>query len=347
MELKNFDYNLPQELIAQSPAKNRDFSRLMIIDKKRKKISHDYFYNLPNILNKNFVLVFNNSKVIKARLYGKIDKKNVEILLVEKKKDEWEILAKPGKKFKIGKKIDFIKRKKIKNLPKLSAEITKINEDGSRIIKFNLSNKKLQKIIKYYGILPLPPYIKNYKGNEKRYQTIYAKKEGSIAAPTAGLHFTKEVLKKLKNKEIELKEITLHVGIGTFQEVRTEKIEDHKMHNETFFIDEKTRNFLNKAKKEGKKIIAVGTTSARVLETLATKKNILKKQNKKNTEIFIYPGYKFKFIDGLITNFHLPKSTLLMLVSAFAGKDLIKKAYQEAIKKKYRFFSFGDATIII
>ncbi|MCX8015729.1 MAG: tRNA preQ1(34) S-adenosylmethionine ribosyltransferase-isomerase QueA [Patescibacteria group bacterium] len=345
MKLEEFNYYLPKEYIAQKPISPRDHSRLMVVNRKEKKISHHYFYEIEKFLQKGDVLVLNNSKVIPARLIGKKPETGgrVEILLLrpETKKlthyqwiKKWVVIGKPG--LSEGQKIIFEKG--------LTAVVKK-SVNYERVIEFNCHGEKLKKIIYQIGQAPTPPYIKRMS-NLKEYQTVYAKNLGSVAAPTAGFHFTPRLIKKLKAKGVVFKYITLHVGLGTFQPVKVDEIEKHKMHSEWAEIDKKTAAFLNQAKKSYKRIIAVGTTTTRALEGFADKKGYLR-FGQKFVDIFIYPGYQFKFIDALITNFHLPKSTLLMLVSAFAGKDLIFKAYQEAVKKKYRFFSFGDAMFII
>src|SRR3989339_326915 len=354
MQLSDFDYFLPKELIASKPAYPRDQSRLMFVDRKKGIIKHYNFHDLPDLLNKNSVLAFNNSKVINARLFGVIEgMRNVEILLtkcLDKDKNIWEILAKGAKYLKNGSVIYFNNHKPI--LDKLYAIVLNQNSDGSRVIQFtDIKYQKLWMLLPFYGVLPLPPYIKNFHGSEKNYQTIYAKNQGSIAAPTAGLHFTKRIFQNLKSKGISMEYLTLHVGLGTFMEVRTENIKDHIMHEEMFEINKKTAKALNKAKSDAKKIVSIGTTTLRSLESstfIENGKTVLSPTlSPKSTNIFIYPGYKFKFVDQLVTNFHLPKSTLLMLVSAFAGKDLIFEAYSKAIENKYRFFSFGDAMVII
>ncbi|MFA6527949.1 MAG: tRNA preQ1(34) S-adenosylmethionine ribosyltransferase-isomerase QueA [Candidatus Gracilibacteria bacterium] len=340
MKVSDFDYNLPPELIAKEPLIPRDSSRLMVVKRETGEILHKRFSDLPALLSKNAVLVFNNSKVLKARLYGKIlnYSKEVEILLTkELDNNTWECLAKPGKKLKENTEMEF--EKGLKGL------VIKENLDGSKIIKF-LNTKNLHKTLDEIGETPLPPYLKGSKAKPEQYQTIYANPKGSVAAPTAGLHFTNEIFEELKKRGIETHFVTLHVGRGTFEPVKVDNIKDHKMHSEWFTLDEKTAESLNKAKKEGKRIIAVGTTSVRVLESCTNKNGKLEPKSD-NTNIFIYPGYDWKFIDHMFTNFHLPKSTLLMLISSFAGKELIKKAYQEAIQEKYRFFSFGDAMLIL
>ncbi|HZI95883.1 MAG TPA: tRNA preQ1(34) S-adenosylmethionine ribosyltransferase-isomerase QueA [Candidatus Paceibacterota bacterium] len=346
MDISLFDYRLPKELIAQESIEPRDHSRLLILDRKSKGIEHKKFYEILGYLSNNDVLVFNNSKVVPARLYGKKipGYGKAEILLIRPKDKEvfdfiswpkqWVIIGKP--ELKQGQIIEFSES--------LKGEIKEVL-NYERIISFNLEGDDLKQEILSLGQFPLPPYITNpTKRSFSKYQTIYAEKEGSIAAPTAGFHFTKDLLKKIKEKGIDTQFVTLHVGLGTFLSVKTQEIEKHQMHSELFELSEDTAKILNEAKSKGKRIIAVGTTAARVLESCANKTQLEAGQGW--TNLFIYPGYKFKFIDSLITNFHLPKSTLLMLVSTFAGRDLILKAYQEAIAKKYRFFSFGDAMFV-
>jgi len=341
MKTQEFDFYLPKELIAQKPIKPRDACRLLVVDRKTQKIIHSRFYHLDKFLKKGDVLVFNDSKVIPARLLGKKETGGkVEILLLNKKGENWEVLAKKVKRNYLGKKVFFEKN--------LTGEFKKFLGEGKWEIEFNLKGEKFFKILKQIGQTPTPPYIKE-KVPLSDYQTIFAKKEGSIAAPTAGLHFTPSLLKKLEQKGIALKFVTLHVNLATFLPIREEKIEDHKMGEEEIEIKKEVAEFLNKAKENSQRIIAVGTTVVRTLESFAfkTKKGFRVKSGRKKTNLFIYPGYQFKIVDGLITNFHLPKSTLLLLVSAFASKELILKCYQEAIKRKYRFFSFGDAMLIL
>ena len=340
MKVVDFDYNLPEELIAQTPLKKRDESRLMVLNREKQTIEHKYFKNIIDYLRPGDVLVRNNTKVIPARLYGKKETgANVEFLLLNNiEGDIWETIVRPGNKLHIGTKVIF-------GNGILKADILEVLPGGTRKVKFEykgIFNEILDKI----GLMPLPPYIHEELNEKDRYQTVYAKYEGSAAAPTAGLHFTDELLEKIKKKGIEIANVTLHVGIGTFRPVKEETVEAHKMHSEHFYIKEDDVNKINEAKKEGRRVIAVGTTSCRVLETIADENTGMVKQIEDDTKIFIYPGYKFKCIDGLITNFHLPQSTLLMLVSALAGKDYIMKAYNEAVKEKYRFFSFGDAMFI-
>ena len=340
MKLEDFDYNLPEELIAQVPIAKRDESRLMVVDREKRTIEDKVFKDIIDYLEPGDCLVRNNTKVIPARLYGKKETgANVEfVLLKQLEGDVWESIVRPGSKLKPGTKVLF-------GDGLLEAEILDILEDGTRKVKFTyegIFNEILDKI----GLMPLPPYIHESLKENDRYQTVYAKYEGSAAAPTAGLHFTPELLKKIEEKGIKIANVTLHVGIGTFRPVKEENIEEHKMHTEHFYIKQEDVEKINETKKNGKKVIAVGTTSCRVLETIADEKTGLVKQTESDTGIYIYPGYKFKCIDGLITNFHLPKSTLLMLVSALADREFILKAYNKAVEEKYRFFSFGDAMFI-
>lgn len=341
MKVSDFNFELPKELIAQHPIEKRDESRLMVLNKD--KIEHRVFKDIIEYLNPGDCLVLNNTKVIPARLYGnKITNGEngaaAEVLLLKQLEDDiWEVLVRPGRKLQIGTEISFKD-----NL--LKGTIIESLKDGKRKIKFEykgIFNEILDKI----GTMPLPPYIKEELKEKDRYQTIYAKYEGSSAAPTAGLHFTEELLKSIKDKGIEIANVTLHVGLGTFRPVQVENIEEHHMHTEHFYIKQEDAEKINNAKKSSKRIIAVGTTSCRVLESIADSNGLVKAQEG-DTGIFIYPGYKFKCIDNLITNFHLPESTLVMLVSALAGKENIMKAYKEAIKEKYRFFSFGDSMYI-
>lgn len=340
MKVSDFDYELPEELIAQTPIEKRDESRLMVLDREKQTIEHRKFKNIIEYLKPGDVLVRNNTKVIPARIYGKKETgANVEFLLLHNiEGDIWECIVRPGNKLHIGTKVIF-------GDGLLKAEILDIMEGGTRKVKFyynGIFNEILDKI----GLMPLPPYIHEELKEKDRYQTVYAKYEGSAAAPTAGLHFTEELFEDLRKKGIEVANVTLHVGIGTFRPVKEETVEEHKMHTEHFYIKKEDVEKINNAKKEGRRVIAVGTTSCRVLESIADENGFVK-ETEEDTGIFIYPGYKFKCIDGLITNFHLPQSTLLMLVSALAGKEYIMKAYKEAVKEKYRFFSFGDAMLII
>ena len=339
MKVSEFNYNLPEELIAQTPIEKRDESRLMVLDREKQTIEHNRFKDIINYLKPGDVLVRNNTKVIPARLYGKKETgANVEFLLLNNiEGDIWESIVRPGNKLHIGTKVIF-------GDGLLETEILDIMPGGTRKVKFyynGIFNEILDKI----GLMPLPPYIHEELKQKDRYQTVYAKYDGSAAAPTAGLHFTEDLLKQLEEKGIIIANVTLHVGIGTFRPVKEETVENHQMHSEHFYIKKEDVKKINNAKQNGNRVIAVGTTSCRVLESIADDNGFVK-ETEGDTKIFIYPGYKFKCLDGLITNFHLPQSTLLMLVSALAGKDYIMKAYEEAVKEKYRFFSFGDAMFI-
>ena len=340
MEVSEFNYELPEELIAQVPVKKRDESRLMVLNRENKTIEHRSFKDILEYLKPGDCLVRNNTKVIPARLYGKKDTgANIEFLLLKRiEGDYWEVMVRPGRKLQIGTKVTF-------GEAILQAEILEVLNGGNRKVKF-IYNGIFNEILDKIGLMPLPPYIKEKLKDKNRYQTVYAKYEGSAAAPTAGLHFTDELFEKIKEKGIDVANVTLHVGIGTFRPVKVQTVEEHDMHSEHFYIKQEDVDKINNAKKNGNRIIAVGTTSCRVLESIADEKTGLVKAYEGDTQIFIYPGYKFKCIDGLITNFHLPESTLIMLVSAFAGKEYIMKAYKEAVKEKYRFFSFGDAMYI-
>ena len=340
MKVSEFNYDLPEELIAQTPLEKRDESRLMVLNRKNQTIEHKKFKDIIEYLNPGDCLVRNNTKVIPARIYGKKETgAHIEFLLLNNiEGDIWESIVRPGNKLHIGTKVIF-------GDGLLKAEILEIMPGGTRKVKFTydgIFNEILDKI----GLMPLPPYIHEELKDNDRYQTVYAKYEGSAAAPTAGLHFTPELLKKIEEKGIKIANVTLHVGIGTFRPVKEENVEEHQMHTEHFYIKQEDVDKINETKKAGKRVIAVGTTSCRVLETIADENGMVK-ETEGDTGIYIYPGYKFKCLDGLITNFHLPQSTLLMLVSALAGKDYIMKAYKEAVKEKYRFFSFGDAMFII
>ncbi len=340
MKLTEFNYELPEKLIAQVPIEKRDESRLMILDRKNQTIEHKVFKDIIDYLEPGDCLVRNNTKVLPARLYGKKETgANVEFLLLNRiEGDIWECIVRPGNKLHIGVKVIF-------GEGLLEAEILDTMPGGTRKVQFKykgIFNEILEKI----GLMPLPPYIHETLKENDRYQTVYAKYEGSAAAPTAGLHFTDELLKKIEEKGVNIANVTLHVGIGTFRPVKEENIEEHDMHSEHFYIKKEDADKINEAKKQGKKVIAVGTTSCRVLETIADEKTGLVEPTEGDTKIFIYPGYKFKCLDGLITNFHLPESTLLMLVSALAGREYILKAYNEAVKQEYKFFSFGDAMFI-
>ncbi len=340
MKVTEFDYKLPEELIAQTPIKKRDESRLMVLNRKEQTIEHKIFKDIIDYLKPGDVLVRNNTKVIPARLYGRKETgAKVEFLLLNNiEGDIWESIVRPGNKLHVGAKVIF-------GDGILEAKILEVMPGGTRKVEFKydgIFNEILDKI----GLMPLPPYIHESLKEKDRYQTVYAKYDGSAAAPTAGLHFTPELLEKIQEKGVEIANVTLHVGIGTFRPVKEDTVEAHKMHSEHFYIKQEDVDKINKAKQEGRRVIAVGTTSCRVLESIADENTGMVKPIEDDTEIFIYPGYKFKCIDGLITNFHLPQSTLLMLVSALAGKDFIMKAYKEAVKEKYRFFSFGDAMFI-
>lgn len=340
MKVSDFNYNLPKELIAQVPIKDRDQSRLMVLDRKNKTIEHKIFKDIIDYLEPGDCLVRNNTKVIPARLYGVKEETgaNVEFLLLKRVNgDIWEVMVKPGRKLMPGVRVEF-------GNGLLKAEILEKFEDGNRKVKFEY-NGIFNEILNEIGLMPLPPYIHEKLKEKDRYQTVYAKYEGSAAAPTAGLHFTDELFKKLKEKGVEVANVTLHVGIGTFRPVKVENIEEHDMHSEHFYIKAEDAEKINKAKREGHRVIAVGTTSCRVLESVADDNGYVK-EVEGDTNIFIYPGYKFKCLDALITNFHLPESTLIMLVSALAGKDFIMQAYEEAVKEQYKFFSFGDAMFI-
>ena len=340
MKLEEFDYELPEELIAQVPISKRDESRLMVLNRENKTIEHKTFKDIIKYLKPGDCLVRNNTKVIPARLYGKKETgANVEFVLLKQiEGDIWESIVRPGNKLKPATKVEF-------GDGLLKATILDIMEGGTRKVKFEyegIFNEILDKI----GLMPLPPYIHESLKEKDRYQTVYAKYDGSAAAPTAGLHFTPELLQKIEEKGVKIANVTLHVGIGTFRPVKEENIEDHQMHTEHFYIKKEDADKINDTKKAGGRIIAVGTTSCRVLETIASEETGLVEATEGDTGIYIYPGYKFKCIDGLITNFHLPKSTLLMLVSALAGREFVLNAYSEAVKEKYRFFSFGDAMFI-
>ena len=326
MKLEEFDYNLPEELIAQVPIQKRDESRLMVVDREKRTIEDKVFKDIIDYLEPGDCLVRNNTKVIPARLYGKKDTgANVEfVLLKQLEGDVWESIVRPGNKLKPGSKVIF-------GDGLLKAEILDVLEDGTRKVKFEY-NGIFNEILDKIGLMPLPPYIHESLKENDRYQTVYAKYEGSAAAPTAGLHFTPELLKKIEEKGVKIANVTLHVGIGTFRPVKEENIEEHKMHTEHFYIKQEDVDKINETKKNGKKVIAVGTTSCRVLETVADENTGLVKPIEANTGIYIYPGYKFKCVDGLITNFHLPKSTLLMLVSALANREFILEAYNKALE---------------
>lgn len=340
MKVDEFDYNLPEELIAQTPLKDRSASKLLVLDKTTHEISHKNFCNIIDYLEQGDTLVLNDTKVLPARLIGEKEKTKavIEVLLLKNtEKDDWECLVKPARRIKVGTIVSF-------GNGELKAKCIKESENGIRHFTF-IYNGIFLEILEKLGTMPLPPYIHEKLEDQSRYQTVYAKEIGSAAAPTAGLHFTKELLDKISAKGINIAYITLHVGLGTFRPVSVETIEEHEMHSEYYHMTKQVAELLNNTKKNNKRIIAVGTTSTRTLETIMNKYNEFKECSGW-TNIFIYPGYKFKAIDGLITNFHLPKSTLIMLVSALAGKTNILNAYKEAIERNYRFFSFGDAMFI-
>ena len=339
MKLSDFDYELPEELIAQTPISKRDTSRLMVLDKKTGEITHKHFHDIIHELNKGDVLVLNDTKVIPARLIGTKEETGavIELLLLKDLGENvWECLSRPAKRLKEGTIVTFS--------PKLKAEVVEKKDEGIVLVKL-IYDGILMEILDELGEMPLPPYIHEKLQDKDRYQTVYAKNIGSAAAPTAGLHFTKELLDELKNKGVEILFITLHVGLGTFRPVEVENVLEHHMHSEFYQMSREVADKLNLAKKEGRKIYAVGTTSVRTLETIMHKYHEFRECSG-NTDIFIYPGFEFQAIDGLITNFHLPKSTLLMLVSALSSREIILHAYKIAVEEKYRFFSFGDAMFI-
>ena len=341
MELRDFYYDLPEELIAQEPIPERDMSRLLVLDKNTGEIVHRSFRDILEYLNEGDCLVMNYTRVIPARLFGvkKGSTGNMEFLLLNRKdKYVWEVMVRPGKRAKIGAEFIF-------GDGELSGEIIEILEGGNRLVKFNYEGI-FEEVLDRLGKVPLPPYIKKELIDRERYQTVYSKIEGSAAAPTAGLHFTNELMHQLAEAGVKMAYLTLHVGIGTFRPVKVSNIEEHKMHSEYYELTAENAEIINNTRKKGGRIICTGTTSTRTLESIMQRKGSLK-EDKGWTDIFIYPGYQFKITDGLITNFHLPESTLLMLVSALAGRDYIMRAYKEAVKEHYRFFSFGDAMLII
>lgn len=340
MKTSDFSFELPEGLIAQTPVEPRDSSRLMVLDKASGEISHHHFYDIADMLTPNDCLVLNDSRVLPARIYGVKDETgaNVEFLLLENKGDDtWETLAKPGKRAKIGSWFTF-------GDGLLRCEVVDVLDDGGRIIKFHY-NGVFFSLLDQIGQMPLPPYIKEKLKDKERYQTVYSREIGSAAAPTAGLHFTPELLEKIKAKGVKIGFVTLHVGLGTFRPVSADVITDHKMHSEHFYMPQETADLINSTKKNGGRVIAVGTTSCRTIESVAKKEGCFR-ESEGWTDIFIYPGYEFKGLDALITNFHLPESTLIMLVSALAGREHVLNAYNEAVREKYRFFSFGDAMFI-
>ena len=340
MKVSDFDFYLPEELIAQHPLEKRDSSRLMVLDKTTGNIEHKHFHDIVNYLNEGDTLVLNNTRVMPARLIGEKEETGgkIEFLLLKRiEGDKWECLAKPGKRAKIGQKFTF-------GNGKLKCTVVDIVEEGNRIIEFSYEGI-FEQVLDELGEMPLPPYITEKLDDRERYQTVYSKEKGSAAAPTAGLHFTEELLKKVKEKGVNIAYLTLHVGLGTFRPVKVDDINEHIMHSEYYNLDEENANIINETKKRGNKVIAVGTTSTRTLETIGDEEGFVSPQSGW-TDIFIYPGYKYKIVDNLITNFHLPESTLIMLVSALAGKENVMNAYKKAVEEKYRFFSFGDSMFI-
>ena len=339
-KLHDYDYYLPEELIGQQPREPRDHARLMLVDRENKKIEHKHFYDIIDYLHEGDILVRNSTKVIPARLFGHKETGGVlEILLIKRiDLDTWECLLKPAKKLKLGQKLY------VGQNNELVAELIEIKNDGNRVLKFTYEGA-FEEVLDKLGNMPLPPYIVESLKEKDRYQTVYAQRGESVAAPTAGLHFTKELLEKIEKKGIKIVDIFLEVGLGTFRPVQTEDVLDHKMHEEKFEIPQEAADIINKAKAEGRRVISVGTTSTRALESSVDENGKVIAQ-KSSTEIFIYPGYKFKVVDALITNFHLPKSTLLMLVSAFSSREFMLDVYKIAVEEKYHFFSFGDAMFI-
>jgi len=338
MKVSDFDYKLPNELIAQNPIDKREYSKLLIMDRFTGEVKHDVFYNIIDYLSNEDVLVINNTKVVPSRIIGeKVDTKaKIEVLLLKNKGEFYECLVKPFRRVKQGTVLDF------EGL--FTGEVLEKKEEGICLLKFNYEGI-FYDLLNKVGLMPLPPYIHEKLKDNSRYQTIYAKNLGSAAAPTAGFHFTEELLEKIKAKGIEILEVSLNIGLDTFRDVKVEELEDHKMHSETYAISKEVADRLNDVKKKGKRIIAIGTTTTRTLEANFTKYGQFKEACE-DTNIFIYPGYQYKAIDSMITNFHLPKSTLIMMVSAFSKREYILSAYEEAIKNKYRFFSFGDAMFI-
>ena len=342
MKKSDFYYNLPEELIAQTPVTPRDHSRLMVVDRESGAITHRHFYNLCDILQKGDLLVMNDSRVLPARLYGeKVDNGTfIEFLLLEQKGDKlWEIICRPGKKAKVGTKFSF-------GGGKLLAEVVEVKPDGNRIVQFSCDGN-FYTVLDEIGQMPLPPYITKKLEDKERYQTVYSRELGSAAAPTAGLHFTKEMLQALREKGVETAFVTLHVGLGTFRPVKEDDVLQHKMHSEHYYLPQETVDKILQTKQNGGRVIAVGTTSCRTLEAVATEHDGKLVAADGYTDIFIYPGYQFKVLDGLVTNFHLPESTLIMLVSALLGYEKTMHAYDVAVNERYRFFSFGDAMCIL
>lgn len=340
MKTSNFNYNLPENLIAQTPLEKRDHSKLMVLHKDNGKIEHKHFYDILDFINPGDCLILNDSRVLPARIYGIKDGTGAKVeflLLNQKEKDTWEVLAGPGKKAKPGTSFTF-------GGGLLKANVLEVTDSGNRIVKF-ICEENFYSVLDKIGQMPLPHYITEKLNDKERYQTVYSNYPGSAAAPTAGLHFTQELLEKAKEKGINIGFVTLHVGLGTFRPVKSETIENHHMHSEHYELSQQTAELINKTKESGHKVFAVGTTSCRTIESVYKNENAIC-QSEGWTDIFIYPGYKFNVLDGLITNFHLPESTLIMLVSAFAGYDNTMNAYKIAVDKKYRFFSFGDAMLI-
>ena len=340
MKTSDFNFDLPEELIAQHPLEKRDYSRLMVLDRETGEIEHKHFYDILEYLNSGDTIVLNNTRVMPARLIGEKEGSGgkIEFLLLKRVEgDKWECLSKPGKKAKIGATFTF-------GSGKLKCTVVDIVEEGNRIIEFSYDGI-FEQVLDELGEMPLPPYITERLEDRERYQTVYSKEQGSAAAPTAGLHFTNDLLKEVEAKGVNIAYVTLHVGLGTFRPVKVDDVNSHVMHSEFYSLDEENAKIINETKKNGGKIISVGTTSTRTLETIGDENGVVKAQSGW-TSIFIYPGYKFKVVDRLITNFHLPESTLIMLVATLAGKDHVLNAYNEAVKEKYRFFSFGDSMII-
>ena len=340
MDKRDFYYDLPEELIAQDPLEKRSNSRLMVLDKKSGDVTHRHFYDIKEYLHPGDCLVINNTKVIPARLLGEREETGakVELLLLKRKTDDvWETLVKPGKKARVGTKLSF-------GNGLLKGEVIDIVEEGNRLVRFTYDGI-FEEILDKLGQMPLPPYITHQLQDKNRYQTVYAKYDGSAAAPTAGLHFTEELLQEIRDMGVSVAEVTLHVGLGTFRPVKVDNVLEHHMHSEFFQISQEAADIINETKKDGGRVISVGTTSTRTMESAAEDDGTLREKSGW-TDIFIYPGYEFRVIDGLITNFHLPESTLVMLVSALAGREHVMAAYEEAVREKYRFFSFGDAMLI-
>ena len=342
MKKQDFYYDLPEKLIAQTPIEPRDASRMMVIDRKTDRIEHKHFYDILDYLNKGDCLVLNDTRVMPARIFGVKDDTGAVVeflLLTQRENDVWEVIAGPGKKAREGAKFTF-------NDGLLKAEVLQVLDNGNRIVKFYYDASNIFEVLDMIGEMPLPHYIKKKLENKERYQTVYSKELGSAAAPTAGLHFTDEILNKIKDKGVKIAYVTLHVGIGTFRPVKAENIEDHVMHTEHYVLSQETADIINETKKNGGRVIAVGTTSCRTLESVATYCGKIQADDRW-TGIFIYPGYEFKCVDALLTNFHLPESTLIMLVSAFYDREKVLNAYKTAVKEEYRFFSFGDCSLFL